>query len=163
MNVKQKAFVDEYMKDFNGTQACIRAGYSPKGARQTGSKLLAHTNINAEVERRKEALRRENSVTVEKIIKQLALIAFTPITSFMTWSGGAVDLKNSDDIPLELHSVIEQIEESANPTAHNIKLRFSNRMKAIELLGKHFGMFTDKIEITDDKLKEVLKRKLGKS
>lgn len=49
---RQERFIDEYMKDFNGTQASIRAGYSPKGARTNGVRMLTNANITAEIDRR---------------------------------------------------------------------------------------------------------------
>ena len=87
MTSREKAFIEEYVKDENGTQAAIRAGYSPNGARVRAHKLLTKDNIRAEIDtkiaqreeetRRLEEERRERlRVDEDRVLDELAKIAF---------------------------------------------------------------------------------------
>lgn len=69
---KQAAFVREYMKDSNATQAAIRAGYSEKTADTIAVQLLRKTHVAEEIRKRKEALEVKTGITVEKMLKMLA-------------------------------------------------------------------------------------------
>jgi phage terminase small subunit len=64
VSVQQYLFIDEYLKDFNGTQACIRAGYSEKGAAQTASRLLTYNNIQDEIARRRSLIAKATDVSI---------------------------------------------------------------------------------------------------
>ena len=76
LNLKQLAFVQEYLKDYNGTEAAIRAGYAPKTARIHASRLLTQDNIGAEIEKGINRWSRSLDVTVERIVNEYARIAF---------------------------------------------------------------------------------------
>ena len=77
MTPKQQRFVKEYLTDFNGTQAAIRAGYSPKGASVQGARLLANAKVQAEVEQLAKQKDDELGLTNERILDKLAQIAFS--------------------------------------------------------------------------------------
>lgn len=72
LNSRQASFVGFYVIDFNATQAVIKAGYSAKGASQTGSNLLANPKIKAEIARRKQALAARSEVTRDWLVHELA-------------------------------------------------------------------------------------------
>ena len=73
---KQKRFVAEYLVDLNATQAAIRAGYSPKTANRIGSQNLSKVDVQAEIEKRRATLRNKLEITQEKVIEELAAVAF---------------------------------------------------------------------------------------
>ena len=70
LNPKQERFVAEYLVDLNGTQAAIRAGYSPHTAVVQGSRLLGHAKIRAEVDARSVALAESAAGSAEWIVEQ---------------------------------------------------------------------------------------------
>lgn len=59
LSPKRQRFVEEYLKDFNGTQAAIRAGYAPKAANEQAARLLANASVRAAVDAGRELLRSE--------------------------------------------------------------------------------------------------------
>lgn len=71
LTAKQSRFIDEYMKDLNGTQAAIRAGYSTKGADVQAVRLLGNVRIKAEVEKRQAALAETHGVTLKSLLDEL--------------------------------------------------------------------------------------------
>ena len=70
-SVRQVRFVDEYLIDLNGTQAAIRAGYSPNGAKVTASRLLTKSNLRALLKRRQAETAARLQVTREDVVRGL--------------------------------------------------------------------------------------------
>ena len=76
LNRKTQRFVAEYLKDLNGTQAAIRAGYAPSAARARASKMLSNVVVAEAIREAQTEILRSSQVTVERIVRELALIAF---------------------------------------------------------------------------------------
>src|SRR5437868_4356422 len=88
LSARQSAFVSEYAVDMNATQAAIRSGYSPKGAKVQGSRLLAHPDVKAAVI---EALAKRADcvgLKAEDVIAKLRRVAFSEPGA--TWKSGDV-------------------------------------------------------------------------
>ena len=68
LSPKRQRFVDEYVVDFNGTQAAIRAGYAPKAANEQAARLLANASIKAAVEEKLAEIRRKNEITADWVV-----------------------------------------------------------------------------------------------
>ena len=80
MTTKQQLFVDEYLVDLNATQAAIRAGYSEKTARSVGGENLTKPDIAAAIAKAIEARSERTEVTQDRVLEELAVLAFAPIT-----------------------------------------------------------------------------------
>lgn len=163
---KQKRFCDEYLIDLNATQAAIRAGYSPKTAEQTASRLLRNVKVQEYIAKRQKELSRSTEITQERVIKELALIAFSNNADYahvvekkmQVEAGGAlVDVLDKDGKPVMYRTVepvlTEELTEEQKRALAVIKkgrdgleVKSCDKVKALELLGKHLGIFTDKIE-----------------
>jgi phage terminase small subunit len=76
---RQKRFVEEYLVDLNATQAAARAGYSPKGAEVRGSELLRNRKVAEEIRTAKAARAQRTQVTAERVLAELAAVAFSDI------------------------------------------------------------------------------------
>src|SRR5215470_695143 len=87
LSLKQQRFVDEYLLDMNATAAARRAGYGERSAAQNGHGFLRRANVAAAIEARLAARRERMAVTTERVIRELARIAFADIGRIMTWSG----------------------------------------------------------------------------
>ena len=131
---KQMRFVDEWLIDFNGTQAAIRAGYSEKTAAATAARLLRNVNIQAEISRRQKDLQRRTEVTQEQVVKELARLAFA--------DASVVCVTDFDNLTEDQRAAIQGIK----PTNFGWEIKLCDKLKALELLGRHIGMFTDKLE-----------------
>lgn len=66
---KQLRFIDEYFKDFNGTQAAIRTGYSPKTAQQQSSRLLSNAVVSEEIVKRRLVFAKKAGVSRERELR----------------------------------------------------------------------------------------------
>ena len=102
---KQKSFADEYLKDYNGKQAAIRAGYSEKSAENQASRMLSYAKVAEYLGKRQIEKEKKIGITIEAIIDELQEVGF-----------GIVD---------------------------GDKLKMNDKIKALELLGKHLGMFSE--------------------
>lgn len=178
---KQKRFCEEYLIDLNATQAAIRAGYSPKTAEQTASRLLRNVKVQEYIAKRQKELSMSTEITQERVIKELALIAFSNNADYahvvekkmQVEAGGAlVDLLDKDGKPVMYRTVepvlTEELTEEQKRALAVIKkgrdgleVKSCDKVKALELLGKHLGIFTDKIEAnvndtTRSELQELL-------
>jgi phage terminase small subunit len=150
LNPRQKKFCKEYIIDFNATQAAIRAGYSKDTARQIASqnltKLDIQTEINNEIDKRKHRV----EVKQDRIIYELARIAFSDIKNYI--KDGCIDY---DAIKDEDSPIIQEFKDDSKTVnsdkkgyelvQNNKKLKLYDKIKALELLGRHLAMFTDKV------------------
>ncbi len=178
---KQKRFCEEYLIDLNATQAAIRAGYSEKTAYRTGADNLRKPQIEEYIAKRQKELSRSTEITQERVIKELALIAFSNNADYahvvekkmQVEAGGAlVDVLDKDGNPVMYRTVepvlTEELTEEQKRALAVIKkgrdgleVKSCDKVKALELLGKHLGIFTDKIEAnvndtTRSELQELL-------
>lgn len=120
-------FVEEYLLDLNATQAAIRAGYSAKTARQQGERLLSNADVAAEVEARIAKRSEKVGVTAEYVVENLREIAE----------------RCMQRAPV-LGALGQQVVDSEGRAVWKFDGR--NAIGALGLLGKHLGMFTDKVE-----------------
>ena len=124
---KQRRFVDEYLVDLNGTKAAIRAGYSEKNADKIGSQLLGKSGVRAAIVAAQAERSARVSVSADYVLSNLVEIVERCMqrAPVLTMKG-------------------EQVVDDEGRNAWRFDAKGANR--ALELLGKHLGMFTDKIE-----------------
>ncbi len=106
---KQRRFVDEYLLDMNATAAARRAGYGERSASTNGYGFLQSANVAAAIEARLAVRRARLQVTAERVIAELARIAFSDIGRIMDWSSEDVALKPPGEISPDDHAAIQEI------------------------------------------------------
>lgn len=116
---KQKRFCEEYLIDFNATQAALRAGYSPKTAYSIGDENLRKPEIQSEIQTLIQKRSERTGISADTVITELAKIAFS-----------------------------------------DTEITGREKMKALELLGKHLGLF-DNCKADESKILEKLDEVLG--
>ncbi len=135
---KQKRFVQEYLVDLNATQAAIRAGYSRKTAQQIAAENLSKPVIHAEIQKRQAKLRGKLEITQERVLAELAAVAFANGTDFATVTrDGLVRITPTDDLPEWKKKAIAAIKEGR----YGLEVKLYDKVQALELLGKHLGVF----------------------
>ncbi len=186
LSKKQELFCIEYLVDLNATQAYKRAGYSAKSdniAAVEASKLLRNPKIEAKIKELMDKRSQRTEVTADKVLAELAAIAFAKGTDFAQVvdepiiQGGkyvvdpdtgkvktykTVEVFPTDKIPEEKRKAIAGIKEGK----YGIEVSQCDKVKALELLGRHLGMFKDKVELSGlndekGKLDGVLKQLRG--
>jgi phage terminase small subunit len=147
---KQKLFCEEYLIDLNATQAAIRAGYSVNSAREIGSENLTKPDIRAYIDKALAERSKRTGINADRVIQELAKIALLNIT----------DVVNSDDATIkgnanrEDTAAILSVKVKTIPTENGEiverEVKMNDKIKALELLGKHLGMFKDKVELSGE-------------
>lgn len=143
---KQKKFVEEYLIDLNATQSAIRAGYSPKTANEQGARLLANVSIQEAISKAMAERSRRTGINQDRIVQELARIAFVKITDVVDLDG-EINTNASDDDLACIESYKVEDSDSVNGSSSKREVKLASKIKALELLGKHVGMWNDKIQV----------------
>jgi phage terminase small subunit len=150
---KRRAFVDAYFElKFNGKQAAIKAGYSKKTAREQAARLLTNVIVKKAIEERRAIIEEDNKLEVSEVVESLRGIASTNILDVCSWKNGELTIKDSSVIPRELGAYIAEITQTPTEHGSRIKIKFYDKVKALELLGRYLKMFTDRHEVAADGL-----------
>jgi phage terminase small subunit len=148
MNVKQEQFCREYLIDLNAAQAAIRAGYSKRSARTIGHRLLTNDDVQATISKLKADRSREVGVDAQWVLKRLVRIADFDIRKLFDNEGNLLPIKQLDeDTALALASIdIGEITNGDGFISQTKKVKAIDKRAALELIGRHVGMFVDKVE-----------------
>lgn len=151
LTAKQQFFADEYLIDLNATQAAIRAGYSAKTATEQGSRLLSNVKVRAYIDGLMAEHSRRTGVNQERIIRELARIAFLDPTQLVNMDSAEL-LEDAEADDRAAIASVKVKTMSGETEMIEREVRFADKIKALELLGKRFGMWVDKqqIDITGD-------------
>jgi phage terminase small subunit len=144
---KQQRFANEYLIDLNATQAAIRAGYSPRTAEQQGSRLLSNVKVRAYIDECMAELSRRTGVNQERIIRELARIAFVNPSDVVDMNEATLKPYATEDDTAAIASVKVKTIPTQDGTGVEREIRFVDKIKALELLGKRFGMWLDRQQV----------------
>lgn len=142
-NERHETFCQEYLIDLNATQAYIRAGYKPKNAGNCASVLLDNPKIRARIDELMARRSMRTGVTQDQVIRELARIAFLDPAKLANMDDASLNLDAGADDRAAIAAV--KVKSGVDFTEREIK--FADKIKALELLGKHMGMFTENINL----------------
>ena len=130
LNIKQKRFADEYLICSNATEAAKKAGYSEKTAKQQGQRLLTNVDLKNYIDERLKILESEKIAQADEVMQY-----FTKV------------LRGEETEEV----VVVEGQGDGVTKARKIKKEISpkDKLKAAELLGKRYGLFTDKLQLED--------------
>lgn len=168
MTDAQKRFCDEYLIDLNATRA-YKVAYprckKDETANAASSRMLRNVKVQEYISEKQKEIEKRTEVTQDMVIKELAKIAFLDIRKLYTENG---QLKNVADIDSDTAGAISSLEtleeyegygDDREKIGDTQKVRLLDKTKALELLGKHLGMFNDinvnmknavQVELVDD-------------
>ncbi|WP_433847111.1 terminase small subunit [Acinetobacter proteolyticus] len=156
LTAKQQLFVDEYLIDLNATQAAIRAGYSPRTAYSKGQKLtkiLSEQISEAQTNRSKRT-----HITQDMVLNELAKIGFSNMLDYVTPTNGGDLVPDFSAVTRDQAAAISEVsvEEYVEGRGEDSRLvkrtkfKLSDKRAALVDMGRHLGMFKDRIDITTD-------------
>ena len=166
LNAKQKRFCEEYIIDLNGTQGAIRAGYSADTANEQAARLLAKVSSQECIQQLKEARSKRTEITADRVLQELAIVGLARIDDFAkvertthtevlgtdnegkpiisTHSYKTVNVFETDYVDANKIPAIASIKQ----TKEGIELKTHDKIKALELIGRHLGMWNDKLDLS---------------
>ncbi|WP_375194660.1 terminase small subunit [Sphingobium sp.] len=150
MTPKQQRFVEEYLIDLNATQAAIRAGYSARTANEQGARLLANVSVRSAIADAKTKRSEETQVNAAWLLARLAQESVADLADLYDERGNVKPVK---DWPLIWRQgLVAGIEVETIGAGAGVvtKLKISDRIKRLELIGKHIDVqaFKEKVEHT---------------
>lgn len=146
MTKKQKKFVEEYLIDLNATQAAIRAGYSPDTAGSIGAENLKKPEIKSRIDKAMAERSRRTGINQDRVLQELARIGFAKITDVVDPETAEIRPDASDD---DL-ACIQSIKIKPNEFGTEREVKLYDKKSALVDIGKHLGLFKDKLELTGD-------------
>ena len=151
LTAKQQRFVEEYLIDLNATQAAIRAGYKKTEYTDTNAnKLLENTRIREAIDKAMAERSKRTGINQNRVIQELARIAFVNPQNVIDAEDGSVREDATEDDLACIQAVKVKTMSGDKGCSEEREVRLNDKMKALELLGKHLGMFTDKVELDAD-------------
>ena len=145
---KQTRFVEEYLIDLNATQAAIRAGYSEKTAYSIGQENLKKPEIAAAVDSALAERSQRTQITADMVLAELARVGFSNIRHYVNWNESAVELTPSDALTEDATRCVAEISQSVTNAGATVRFKLHDKVGALEKIGRHLGMFKDKLEVT---------------
>lgn len=146
LSEQRQRFVDEYLIDLNGTQAAIRAGYSVKTAQEQASRLLSNVMVQEAISKKMAERSKRTGVNQDRVVLELAKIAFVRMTDVVD-SNGRIRSDASDDDLACIESVKYKHSDTDSGYSVEREVKIGSKLKALELLGKHLGMWNDKLDV----------------
>lgn len=163
ISARQLAFVEHYMITKNALQSAIKAGYSENGAGVTGHRLLKHPKIKEEIARRSAASSLKYEISAERVLQEISLMAFWDPAEMLIavealgddedgvprgiMRNGKVYLRNPHDIA-GLPEHIRRAIVGWKWTEHGFEVKFADKSKALDQLGRHLSLFKDQLDVT---------------
>ena len=160
---KQERFCNEYLVDLNATQAAIRAGYKPNYADRMAHKLVENSRVQEYLQKRMKARERRTEITQDRVLQELANIGFSNGSDFakviqksymkndVEIFYNTVEMVLTDDLDKNKLPAIAGIKT----TKDGIEVKMNDKVKALELMGKHLGMFTEKVELSGETKQDI--------
>lgn len=143
---KQQRFCDEYLVDLNAAAAAARAGYSKKSARFIGHENLTKPYIAVYIWEHIKDRAARTEAKADDVVRELARIAFSNIGDFLDFDDKGVQLKSSAEMTREQLGVIASVRERITDAGSVVEFRMRDKIRALELLGRHLGIFEEEEE-----------------
>jgi phage terminase small subunit len=146
LTLKQSRFVEEYLVDLNGKQAAIRAGYRSATAEAQASRLLRHVGVRVALENAMKARSERTEVTADRVLKELAKIAFSNMRDYWPREGSTLDrLRLDEDRTAAIKEItIDEMVDRAGVLHRRTHLKLHDKLGALTSLARHLGLFTDR-------------------
>ena len=153
---KQKIFADEYLIDLNATRA-YKMAYpnvtKEETAAAAGARLLRNVKVEEYIQERMKDREKRTEITQDMVLKELAKVGFFDIRRLFDDSGKPLDITGLDNetaaciVGLEVMDIYEGTGDDKEFVGYIKKYKLSDKLKALEMIGRHLGMFKDKMDI----------------
>ena len=163
LNSKQQKFCHEYTIDQNGAQSAIRAGYSSRTANVKGAQLLTIVSIRTKIQSLQNEIAERLKLDAESIAMEYKSIGFSNIADYLN---SDFSFKDISRLPRLITAAIESIKIRRVGNAVYTEIKLFDKLKALDALGKHLGMFgehrvqeekpsLDLSKLTDEEISQI--------
>jgi phage terminase small subunit len=142
---KHQRFVDEFLVDLCATQAAIRAGYEPSCAKQQAYKLRQEPQIKREIDRAPAERSRRTGVTADRVIRELARLAFSDIRGTVEWTTSengkpSIRLKSSRTLGDDAAAALTEVSETRNAQGTTLRVKVADKIGPLKVPAAHTGV-----------------------
>jgi phage terminase small subunit len=144
-------FIDEYLIDLNGTKAVVRAGYKGKRTAEEAYRILRRPHVSKALAERQQALQIKTGITQERVLREMAAIAFHDVRKLFREDGTPKAFHELDDdtaaafAGIEIEELFEHVGTGDERRKEHVgrihKIKRWDKPKALEMLARHLGMF----------------------
>lgn len=179
---KMEEFCQQYVIDFNATQACIRAKYAPKTANRTGTKLLSKTVIQNRIQELIDIKNKKTERTADEVLRAAWKMFELDLANYMTVNeDGELTAIPFDQLPKGATKLISKIKEKSRITENadgsrtykdsQLEYEIPDKVKLLEILFKHYGLLSPDNKnnfnfnfsaMTDEQLQNIIQGKMPK-
>lgn len=143
-NDRYERFCLEYVIDLNGTRAATAAGFSPKGARFRASELLKRSDVADRISELKAKQQQRLEITADRVLLEVARVAFATMGDFGTWGKNGVTLIDSDKLTPDQMAAVLEVSEGENK---RVSIKLHSKVAALDRLMKHLGLLKDQVDV----------------
>jgi len=153
-DIREKLFVDALLADpkLNSTKAAIKAGYSPNIARSCATTLLKKQAVISDIEKRRAKTQAAAEITQKMVVDELAKLGFANFGDYMEVGPNGDPTLNFSDLSRDQTAALTEVTVSTSKVGDienkSVKFKLADKRAALVDIGKHLGMFTDKMEVT---------------
>lgn len=151
LSEKQKKFCREYLVDFNASRAYLAAGYVARTTNAlsvSSSRLLSNAKVHHYLKHILSGSIQDEITNIKRIISELQMIAFGDLKDLADWTEFDLKFKSSNSLDFKSRLISE-----ISSNDKGLKIKMHDKLKALELLGRYYKIFTDKIEAADQNVK----------
>lgn len=145
---KQQRFIDEYMIDLNATRAYKTVyGGTQKSAEASGPRLLGNVRVRAEIEKRQTKVADKLELSRERVLKELARLAFLNPKKFYDENGNLKAIQDLDDdtaaclTGMDVEDLFEGYGQDRQYIGKVKKIKYAGKNSAVDMLMKYFGLY----------------------
>jgi len=147
---KRERFCEEYLIDLNQTQAAIRAGYSPKTAKSIAHELMQVPSIRSRIDTALAERSKRTGINADRVLRELARMAFVNAKDVIDLDSATIKSGAVKDDTAAIMSVKVKTFPTSDGEGVEREIRIADKLKALELLGRHLSMFTDNLNLTGE-------------
>jgi len=149
---QQISFCHEYIKDLNGKKAAVRSGYTDKSAQTTASHLLSISKVCDKIKQLNDEKLALAKIDANTILLELLKLAKSDVRKLFNENGVMINVRDLDDdiaptiASIEIDELWEHNGKERAIVGQTKKIKFWDKTRALEMLGRHLSLFIDKVE-----------------
>jgi len=141
---RQRVFCDHYLITLSAKESALEAGYAKKNAAIIGAMNLNKKHIKEYISFKMDERSKRTDITADRVIQEISKLAFAKISDIAEVTNDGVVLKDLSNI--DISCISEAYEVSTSKDNKNVRVKIHDKTKNLELLGKHLGIFKEKVE-----------------
>lgn len=150
LNRRQDEFVRQYLLDLNGAAAYVRAGFRARGnsAEVNAARLLRNAKVAEAIEKAMAERAERTKIDADRVLRELGKIAFLDPRRALNDDGSMKPFSDLDDDTAAALASFDVVEIGGEQGGVIRKVRLADKLRALELIGKHLNMFRERVEVS---------------